>query len=128
MFERGETFEHTNLGGSASLNDPNIAVIDPEELSIDESRFTGADIQPEMRPFAEKYLQAILEARAEWIPELLAHEAGHNAAETVHQGNPDYQYEQEGLQSSEPRKVRPTEENTIAIINDSLNRKYMVIH
>ena len=128
MFELGETFEHKTVAGIASLNDPNIAVIDPETLSIDESRFTGADIRPESRLSAEKYLQAVLEVRSEWIPELLAHEAGHNAGEVLQHGNPDYQYEQEGLQSSEIGKVRPTKENTIAIINDPLNRKYMEIH
>ncbi len=60
--------------------------------------------------------------------ELLAHEAGHNAAAAFKhhpKGKGDYEYKQTGLQSNKHKHVKPTLANTLGIINDPNNRKHM---
>ena len=71
--------------------------------------------------------------------EVIAHEAGHNLAEDFfHSHTPEelsagkndgtYEYNQKGLQSNQHNLVFPTlDDNTIRIINDSENRKEMLI-
>lgn len=49
------------------------------------------------------------------------HEIGHNVSELHLHSNPNYKYEQEGLQNRSPNK--PSIQNTINIINDKRNRR-----
>jgi hypothetical protein len=56
--------------------------------------------------------------------EVVVHGAGHNAA-TVHshKKNKDYEYEDDGLSSSQAGRVYPTKANTKNIVNHANNRK-----
>jgi len=62
--------------------------------------------------------------------EILAHEAGHNAADEFHHRHTKegpYEYHQDGLQSEKSGKIFPTVRNTIGILEDENNRKNMRI-
>jgi RHS repeat-associated protein len=52
--------------------------------------------------------------------EKIAHEIGHNLSDFNH-GMNDYQYDQEGLQSNEAGKVKPTMKNILGIFNNYTN-------
>jgi len=54
--------------------------------------------------------------------ELVVHETGHNAAYPFIHNKGNYEYNQKGLQSNQPYKIRPTPQNTKDIINDKTNR------
>ena len=54
--------------------------------------------------------------------EVAVHGAGHTMARKHIHNDPNYQYNQVGLQSNEGGKIYPTRENTLNIINDENNR------
>lgn len=54
--------------------------------------------------------------------EVVLHETGHNAARNNVHGHPRYDYDDNGMSSNVGTRLRPTNRNTIEVLNDELYR------
>lgn len=99
----GTGFKYPSVG---RISHPNWIVVSPEYYGNSDTKYLGETT----------------------LTEYLVHEAGHNAAAAhYHEKNPNYQYNQTGLQSNVHGHIYPTPENTRNIINDQHNRDNMSI-